>query len=61
MTSQNFYMTLNRTALGEDIHSSSVSVPSFLAGFDKIIIREIHAFSDASKDAIGATIYIRLF
>ena len=44
-------------------HLEKVSVPRFynLVGFGKIIRREIHAFSDTSKDAIGATTYIRLF
>ena len=41
----------------------NVSVPRCYhpAGFGKIVRREIHAFSDASKDAIGASIYLRLF
>ena len=41
----------------------NVSVPRCYhpAGFGKIVKREIHAFSDASKDAIGASIYLQIF
>ncbi|KAK2549572.1 hypothetical protein P5673_029960 [Acropora cervicornis] len=44
-------------------HLENVSVPRCYhpTGFGKIARREIHAFSDASKDAIGASIYLRLF
>ena len=44
-------------------HLENVSVPRCYhpAGFGEIVRREIHAFSDASKDAIGASIYLRLF
>jgi len=38
-----------------------VSVPRcyYPVGFGAIIRREIHAFSDASEDAIGAAVYLR--
>ena len=41
----------------------NISVPRCYhpTGFGKTVRREIHAFSDASKDAIGASIYLRLF
>ena len=44
-------------------HLENVSLPRCYhpAGFGEIVRREIHAFSDASKDAIGASIYLRLF
>ena len=44
-------------------HLENVSVPRCYhpPGFGTIVRREIHAFSDASKDAIGASIYLRLF
>ena len=44
-------------------HLENVSVPRCYhpTGFGKTVRREIHAFSDASKDAIGASIYLRLF
>ena len=44
-------------------HLENVSVPRCYhpIGFGKAVRREIHAFSDASKDAIGASIYLRLF
>ena len=44
-------------------HLEKVSVPRCYhpTGFGKTIRREIHTFSDASKDAIGASIYLRLF
>ena len=44
-------------------HLENVSVPHCYhpPGFGTIVRREIHAFSDASKDAIGASIYLRLF
>ena len=44
-------------------HLEKVSVPHCYhpTGFGKTIRREIHTFSDASKDAIGASIYLRLF
>ena len=43
-------------------HLENVTVPRCYhpAGFGKIVRREIHAFSDASKDAIGASVYLRL-
>ena len=44
-------------------HLENVSVPRCYHpnGFGKIVRREIHAFSDATKDAIGASIYLQLF
>ena len=44
-------------------HSENVSVLHCYhpAGFRKIAKRENHACLDASKDAIGASIYLRLF
>ena len=44
-------------------HLENVSVPRCYhpPDFGTIVRREIHAFSDASKDAIGASIYLRLF
>lgn len=44
-------------------HLENVSVPRCYhpAGFGKTVRREIHAFSDASKDTIGASIYLPLF
>ena len=38
-----------------------VSVPRcyYTAGFGTVVRREIHAFSDASEDAIGAAVYLR--
>ena len=44
-------------------HLEKVSVPRCYhpADFGRVIRREIHAFSDASKDAIGASVYLRLF
>ena len=44
-------------------HLDDVSVPHCChpTGFQKTVRREIHAFSDASKDAIGASIYLQLF
>ena len=43
-------------------HLEKVSVPRCYhpTGFGKIVRREIHAFSDASKNAIGASIYLQL-
>ena len=43
-------------------HLENVSVPGCYhpTGFGKIVRREIHAFLDASKDAIGASIYLQL-
>ena len=45
------------------LHLEKVSVPRCYhpADFGEIVRREIHAFSDASKDAIGASVYLRLF
>jgi len=40
------------TAFGESYHP---------ADFGEIVRREIHAFSDASKDTIGASVFLRLF
>jgi len=43
-------------------HLENVSVPRCYhpAGFGNNVRREIHAFSDTSKDAIGASIYLQL-
>ena len=45
------------------LHLENISVPHCYhpAGFGKVVRREIHAFSDTSKDAIGASIYLQLF
>ena len=42
-------------------HLENVSVPRCYhpTGFGKIVRREIHAFLDMSKDAIGASIYLQ--
>ena len=44
------------------VHLEKVSVPRCYhpGGFGKITRTEIHAFSDASKDAIGVSVYLRL-